>query len=152
MIGTKFILNFSYANYYKKFWYKKRFALCKRNIENVNSKVLNTRNGRTILISKCAACKSQGQEAKRLLSSVCLKTPLSKLSNILLLGKMLLKYCSNPNLGVWGGGGGGVILLPGGFLLITQKRFSRYWANLKWGCFWFPDFWSIFYKRKLSWL
>ena len=106
MIGTKFILSFSYANYYKKFWYKKRFALCKRNIENVNSKVLNTRNGRTILISKCAACKSQGQEAKRLLSSVCLKTPLSKLSNILLLGKMLLKYCSNPNLGVWGGGGG----------------------------------------------
>ena len=107
VIGTKFILNFSYANYYKKFWYKKRFALCKRNIENVNSKVLNTRNGRTILISKCAACKSQGQEAKRLLSSVCLKTPLSKLSNILLLGKMLLKYCSNPNLGIWGGRGEG---------------------------------------------
>ena len=34
---------------------------CKRNTENVNSKVLKTKNGRTMLLSKCAyvAVKTQ---------------------------------------------------------------------------------------------
>ena len=65
---------------------------CKKNTENVNSNVLKTKNGRIMLLSKCAVCSSQKsrlmeeQEAKGLLSSLAIKTPLSKIplfSNIL---------------------------------------------------------------------
>ena len=65
---------------------------CKKYTENVGSKGLKTKNSRTILLSKCVVCGSKKsrfmkeQEAKGLLSSLCLKTPLS---NIPLLGKIL---------------------------------------------------------------
>ena len=65
---------------------------CKKDTENVNTKVLKTKNGRTMLSSKCAVCSSKKsrfmkeQEAKGLLSSLGIKTPLS---NIPLLGKIL---------------------------------------------------------------
>ena len=66
---------------------------CKQNTENVSSKVLKTKNGRSMLLSKCAVCGSQKsrfikeQEAKGLLRSLGFKTPLS---NVPLLGKILL--------------------------------------------------------------
>ena len=65
---------------------------CKQNTENVDSKVLKTKNGETLLSSKCAVCSSKKsrflkeQEAKGLLSSLRITAPLS---NILLLGKIL---------------------------------------------------------------
>ena len=58
---------------------------CKKDTENVNSKVIKTKNGRPLLLSKCAVCgnKKSGfikeQEAKGLLSSLGLKTPLIKI-------------------------------------------------------------------------
>ena len=58
---------------------------CKRNTENVNSKVLKTENGRTMLPPKSAVCGSKKsrfmkeQEAKGLLSSLGLKMSLSKI-------------------------------------------------------------------------
>ena len=57
---------------------------CGRYIENINSRVSNTSNGKTIILSKCAICggkKSRfikNQEAKWLLSNLGLRTPLSK--------------------------------------------------------------------------
>ena len=65
---------------------------CKIDTENVNSKVLKTKNDRTTLLSKCAVCGSKKsnfmkeQEAKRLLSSLGLKTPMNKIP---LLGDIL---------------------------------------------------------------
>ena len=65
---------------------------CKQNTENVNSKFLKTKNGRAMLLSKCAVCSStksrfmKEQEAKGLSSSLGLKTPLNK---IRLLGDVL---------------------------------------------------------------
>ena len=65
---------------------------CKQNTENVNSKFLKTKNGRAMLLSKCAVCRStksrfmKEQEAKGLSSSLGLKTPLNK---IRLLGDVL---------------------------------------------------------------
>ena len=65
---------------------------CKKDTESVDSKVLKTKNGRTMLSSKCAVCGTKKskflkeQEAKRLLSSLGLKEPLSK---VLLLGDIL---------------------------------------------------------------
>ena len=56
-----------------------------KNTENVNWKVLKTKNGRTMLSSKCAVCGSKNskfmkkQEAEGLLSSLGLKTPLNKI-------------------------------------------------------------------------
>ena len=56
-----------------------------KNAENVNSTVLKTKNGRTMLLSECAVCSCKKsrflkeQEAKGLLSSLGLKTPLSKI-------------------------------------------------------------------------
>ena len=65
---------------------------CRKDIENINPRVSNTSNGITMILSKCAICGSKksrfikNQEAKRLLSNLDLRTPLSKvpiLGNIL---------------------------------------------------------------------
>ena len=51
-----------------------------------NSKILETKNGRLIMQSKCADCKIKRsrfvkeQEAEGLLSNLGIKTPLSKIS------------------------------------------------------------------------
>ena len=56
---------------------------CKRNTKDIDSKMLETKNGRTMLLSKCAICgckKSsfmKEQKAKGFLSNIDLKTPLS---------------------------------------------------------------------------
>ena len=57
---------------------------CKKDTESVDSKLLKTKNGRTVLSSKCTVCGSKKskfikqQEAKGLLSNLGLKAPLSK--------------------------------------------------------------------------
>ena len=57
---------------------------CKKNPENLNSKIFKAKDGRLIMQSKCADCgfkKSRfvkEQEAKGLLSNLGIKTPLSK--------------------------------------------------------------------------
>ena len=57
---------------------------CRKDTENINSKVSKTSNNRTVVLSKCAICGSKkskfikNQEAKELLSNLGIKTPLSK--------------------------------------------------------------------------
>ena len=64
----------------KTYWVK-----CRKNNENLKSKIFKTKNGRLIMQSKCVECgikKSRfvkGQEAKGLLSSLGVKTLLSKI-------------------------------------------------------------------------
>ena len=58
---------------------------CRKNTENLNSKIFKTKNGRLIMQSKCPVCgikKSRfvkEQEAKGLLSNLGMKAPLSKI-------------------------------------------------------------------------
>ena len=58
---------------------------CRKNIENLNSKIFKTKNGRLLMQSKCTDCgikKSRfvkEQEAKGLLSNLGIKTSLSKI-------------------------------------------------------------------------
>ena len=65
---------------------------CRKDTENINPKVSNTSNGRTMILSKCAICGSKksrfikNQEAKGLLSNLGIRTPLSKVP---LLGNIL---------------------------------------------------------------
>ena len=57
---------------------------CRKDTENINPKVSNFSNARTIISSKCTICGSRksrfvkNQEAKGLLSNLGLRTPLSK--------------------------------------------------------------------------
>ena len=57
----------------------------RKNTESKNPKVAKTKNGRIMLISKCVVCDSKKskfikeQEASGLLSSLGIKTPLSKI-------------------------------------------------------------------------
>ena len=65
---------------------------CKKNTESIDPKVSATSNGKTMIISKSAICCSKKskfikkQEAKGLLSNLCIRTPLSKIP---LLGDVL---------------------------------------------------------------
>ena len=58
---------------------------CRKNTENLNSKIFRTKNNRLIMQSKCPVCgikKSRfvkQQETKGLLSNLGIKTPLSKI-------------------------------------------------------------------------
>ena len=57
---------------------------CKKDTENINPRISNTSNGRTMVLLKCAICGSKksrftkNQEAKGLLSNLGVRTPLSK--------------------------------------------------------------------------
>ena len=59
---------------------------CKKDTENINPRVSNTSNGRTMILSKCAICGSKksrfikNQEAKELLSNLGVRTPLNKVT------------------------------------------------------------------------
>ena len=67
------------------------FFKCRKNTESKNLKVARTKNGRTMLLSKCAVCDSKKSkfikqlEASGLLSSLGTKTPLSKIPLVGLL-------------------------------------------------------------------
>ena len=58
---------------------------CRKNTESKNLKVARTKNGRIMLLSKCAVCDSKNskfikhQEASGLLSRLGIKTLLSKI-------------------------------------------------------------------------
>ena len=66
---------------------------CRKDAENIKPEVLGTSNGKAMILSKCAICGSKksrfikNQEAKGLLSNLCLKTSLSKVQ---ILGDILL--------------------------------------------------------------
>ena len=53
--------------------------------DNINSKMMKTKNCRLMLLSQCSVCGNKKskfikeQEAKRLLSSLGIRTPLSKI-------------------------------------------------------------------------
>ena len=57
----------------------------RKNTKNLNSKTFKTKNGRLIMLSKCADCGIKNsrfmkeQEAKGLLSNLGVKTPLGKI-------------------------------------------------------------------------
>ena len=65
---------------------------CRNDTENIDPKMFRTKNNRYIMQSKCLFCGTkkpkfvEEQEAKRLLSNLGIKTPLSKipLLNVLL--------------------------------------------------------------------
>ena len=71
---------------------------CRKDTENINPRVSNTSNGKTMILSKCAICGSKKsrfikkQEAKGLLSKLGIKTPFSKLP---ILGDILFQMCIN---------------------------------------------------------
>ena len=58
---------------------------CKKNTESINPKVLKTTNGKIMILSKCAICRSKKskfikeQQAKGLLSNLGIRTPLNKI-------------------------------------------------------------------------
>ena len=57
---------------------------CRKNTENINPRVSNTKNGKTVLLSKCEKYESKkprfikNQQAKGLLSNLGIKTLLNK--------------------------------------------------------------------------
>ena len=65
--------------------------MCRRDTENIDPKMVRTKNNRLIMLSKCSVCGTElsrfvkEQESKGLLSNLGIKTPLSKtpLLNIL---------------------------------------------------------------------
>ena len=58
---------------------------CKKHTKNINPQVSSTSNGKLMILSKCAICGSKKskfikkQEAKGMLSSLGIKTSLSKI-------------------------------------------------------------------------
>ena len=57
---------------------------CRKNTKNIDAKMIKTKNGNLVFLSKRTVCNSKKsrfikeQEAKRLLSNLGIKTPLSK--------------------------------------------------------------------------
>ena len=70
---------------------------CRKDTENINSRVSNTSDGRTTILSKCAICGSKKsrfikkEKAKGLLSNLGIRTPLNKVP---LLGDILFSSAS----------------------------------------------------------
>ena len=58
---------------------------CRRDTENIDPKIVRTKNNRLVMLAKCAVCRIKKsrfvkeQEAKGLLSNLGIKTPLSKI-------------------------------------------------------------------------
>ena len=67
---------------------------CRTDTENIDPKMLRTKNNRLVMQSKCSVCgikKSRlvkEQEAKDLLSNIGIKTPLSKIPLLNVLFRM----------------------------------------------------------------
>ena len=59
--------------------------VCKKNTKNIDAKMVKTKNGRFMLLSKCAVCGSKKskfmkeQEAEGILSNLGIKTPLNEI-------------------------------------------------------------------------
>ena len=65
--------------------------VCGKNTENKHAEVIKTKNGRLQMRSHCSICGNKNsrfvkkQEAKRILSSLGIKTPLSKIPGLNIL-------------------------------------------------------------------
>ena len=65
--------------------------VCKKNTDNANSKMMKTKNGRLQLKSQCLICGNKKsrfvkeQDAKGLLSSLGIRTPLSNIPGLNIL-------------------------------------------------------------------
>ena len=65
--------------------------VCRKNTDNVNSKMIKTKNDRIQLKSQCSNCGNKKsrfvkkQEAKGILSSLGIKTPLSQIPGLNIL-------------------------------------------------------------------
>ena len=65
--------------------------VCKKNTDNVNSKMIKTKTGKLQLKSQCSVCGNKKsrfvkeQEAKGLLSSLSIRTPLSNIPGLNIL-------------------------------------------------------------------
>ena len=72
---------------------KSYYLKCRKSTDNINPRVSNTSNGRTMVLSKCAICDSKksrfikNQEVKGLLGNLGIQTPLSRVP---ILGDILL--------------------------------------------------------------
>ena len=61
---------------------------CKKHRKNINPQVASASNGKRMILSKCAICGSRKskfikkQDAKGILSSLGIKTPLSKIPTL----------------------------------------------------------------------
>ena len=61
------------------------FLSCKKDTENINPKIVRTKNNTLMMLSKCAICNNKEsrfikeQEARGLLSNLGIRTPLSKI-------------------------------------------------------------------------
>ena len=79
-IKIRWRLNVNYKNKMKTYWVK-----CRKDTENIEPKMVWTKNDRLVMQSKCSDCgikKSRfvkKQEAKGLLSNLWIKIPLSKI-------------------------------------------------------------------------
>ena len=67
------------------------FVSCKKNTTNKDAKVVKTKNGRLQMISHCSPCGNKKskfvkeQDAKGLVSSLGIRTPLSKIPGLNIL-------------------------------------------------------------------
>ena len=65
--------------------------VCKKNTDNINSKMVKTKNGRLMLMSKCSICGNKKsrfvkeQQAEGILSSLGIRTPLSNIPGLNIL-------------------------------------------------------------------
>ena len=65
--------------------------VCRKNSDNINSKMIKTKNCRLQLKSQCSICGNKKsrfvkeEEAKGILSSLGIRTPLSKISGLNIL-------------------------------------------------------------------
>ena len=61
---------------------------CRKNTESINPKVARSKNGRIMIVWKCAVCDSEKlkfikeQEASGLLSNLGIKAPFSKIPSV----------------------------------------------------------------------
>ena len=61
---------------------------CRKDANNIDAKFIETKNGKLVLLSKCAVCSCKKsrcikeQEAKRLLSKLGIKETLSKIPKL----------------------------------------------------------------------
>ena len=64
---------------------KTYFVKCKKETENIDPKIVRTKNNRLLMQTECSDCRNKKsrfvkeQEAKGLLSNLGIKTPLSKI-------------------------------------------------------------------------
>ena len=65
--------------------------VCKKNTDNINSKIVKTKNNRLMLLSQCSVCRNKKsrfikeQEANGVLSSLGIRTPLSNIPELNIL-------------------------------------------------------------------